>query len=790
LEEIELQDSAYPYHDWNERITAECYAPNAASRILDDENYIARIVNNYAKISFNFGPTLLSWLEQKSPDTYAAILAADRQSQERFSGHGSALAQAYNHLILPLAHERDKRTQIRWGVADFERRFGRPPEGMWLPETAVDVESLELLAEAGLRFTVLAPHQAARVRGIGEKEWRPVDGGVIDPTMVYAARLPSGRKLALFFYDGPVSRAVAFDGLLRDGQTLARRLTGGYSDDRPWAQLSHIATDGETYGHHHAHGDMALAYALRYIESEGLAKLTNYGEYLEKHPPTHEAEIFDNTSWSCHHGVERWRSDCGCRMRGEWRQTWRGPLREALDWLRDTIAPLFEAKGKQLLNDPWAARDGYINVVLDRSADAVAAFVDRHAFRPLEGEERVRALKLLEMQRHAMLMYTSCGWFFDDISGIETVQILQYAGRTIQLAEEVFGVELETRFCQMLEKAPSNVPEHGDGARIYQKWVKAATVDLAKVAAHYAVSSLFEAYPDRARLACYAIEREDANTYEAGRAKLGTGRVRVASEITGESGIFSYAAFNWGDHNLSGGVRPYRGDDDVKPLTTEIAHTFARADFADVVRLLDRHFQASSYSLRSLFRDEQRKILRLILSASLTEAEAVQRQVYERHAPLMRFLSDLQAPAPRAFQAAAEFVLNADLRRLAQDETPDPERLQTLLDEVQRWGVELDKPSLSYVFKDRLQRLGAALREHPTDLALLRRLDLLVGMARRLPVEVDLWNVQNIYYGVAQSVAAGLREAAGRGDESAQQWAAHFDALGSRLMVRNNQHQD
>ena len=430
LEAIELQDSAYPYHDWNERVSAECYAPNAMCRILDGDGKIVRIVNNYARISFNVGPTLLSWMEEKEPETYRQILEADRDSRERFSGHGSAMAQVYNHLIMPLANERDRHTQVLWGIADFEARFGRKPEGMWLAEAAVDVMSLEILAEHGIVFTVLAPHQAKRLRRVGAKEWSDAAPGGIDPTRGYWARLPSGRSLAVFFYDGPISRAIAFERLLDKGESRVNRLMGGFSDGRDWPQLVHVATDGETYGHHHRYGDMALAYALSQIESAGKARLTNYGEYLERCPPTHEVEIVENSSWSCAHGIERWRSDCGCNTgaRPGWNQAWRAPLRDALDWLRDTAAPLYEQAAAEFFTDPWSARNEYIFVLLDRSPDRVEEFLARVRKRELTNAERTAALKLLELQRQALLMYTSCGWFFADISGIETVQVMEYAG--------------------------------------------------------------------------------------------------------------------------------------------------------------------------------------------------------------------------------------------------------------------------------------------------------------------------------------------------------------------------
>jgi alpha-amylase/alpha-mannosidase (GH57 family) len=500
LETVELQDSAYPFHDWNERITAECYAPNSASRILSGDR-IVDIVSNYSKISFNFGPTLLSWLEQNSPEVYAGILDADRASAERFGGHGSAMAQVYNHMILPLASRADKQTQIEWGIRDFEHRFGRKPEGMWLAETAVDLETLQVLAEAGIKFTVLAPHQAARVRGRGGENWEDVGGARIDPTMAYVQCLPSGREINVFFYDGPISRAVAFEGLLSNGETFAARLMSGFSETRERPELMHIATDGETYGHHHKYGDMALAYALHHIESNGLARLTNYGEFLDKFPPTHEVEIVENTSWSCAHGIERWRSDCGCNSGGHagWNQQWRGPLRDALDWLRDTLVPLYEQSAAELLKDPARARNDYIDVVLDRSPENISAFFSRHARKRLLADERTRALRLLEMQRHAMLMFTSCGWFFDELSGIETTQVIFYAGRAIQLAQQLFGDHLEEHFEERLTTARSNLSEQGDAREIYRKWVKTSAVDLQKVAAHYAISLLFSRIPTRPR---------------------------------------------------------------------------------------------------------------------------------------------------------------------------------------------------------------------------------------------------------------------------------------------------
>lgn len=783
LEAIELQDSAYPYHDWNERITAECYAPNARSRILDAEGRIVRIGNNYSRISFNFGPTLLSWLEEKEPDVYAAILEADRESRERFSGHGSALAQAYNHMILPLANRADRYTQLLWGMRDFEHRFGRKPEGMWLPETAVDSESLDILAELGIRFTILAPHQARRTRKRGGRAWREVSGGRIDPTMPYELRLPSGRTITLFFYDGPISGAVAFEHLLVKGEHLAGRLLGAFSEGRPWPQLVHIATDGETYGHHHRHGDMALAYALDHIESSKLAKLTNYGTYLERHAPTHQVEIFDNTSWSCTHGVERWWKDCGCHSGGRqgWNQAWRTPLRNALDWLRDTLASLYEEKARLLLKDPWGARNDYIQVVLDRSLENLEAFLALHCGRKLEEAEMITTLKLLELQRHAMLMYTSCGWFFAELSGIETVQVIQYAGRALQLAEEVTGSPLEARFLEKLAEAKSNLPEHRDGAHIYEKFVKPAMVDLEKVGAHYAISSLFEPYAEEARIYPYRVKRQDYHLLEAGKARLAVGRAQLTSEITRESARLSFGVLHFGDHNLNAGVREFKGEEAYQTLVQEAAEPFERGDFPQIIRLMDRHFGEANYSLKSLFRDQQRKIVNLILESTLAEAAATYRQVYDHHAPLMSFLADLGTPLPSVFRMTAEFVLNTNLRHACEEEDLDLERIHALLDAAAKEKIALDTAGLGYVLEQSVEKLMTQLHANPSNLALLEKLEAVINLVRSLPFEVGLWKTQNLYYEMLQNVYPEFRA---RTDPEAQTWLGHFVNLGKTLSVR------
>ena len=752
LEAVELQDSAFPYHDWNERITAECYGPNTASRILDAEGRITQIVNNYARISSNFGPTLLRWMQESEPECYARILAADVESRERFSGHGSALAQAYSHPILPLMNRRDRVTQVVWGKRDFEARFGRAPEGMWLPETAVDLETLSILAEQGIRFTILAPHQAGRVRPIEGGDWSDVSGARIDPTRAYLQRLPEGRSIAIFFYDGPVSRAVAFEKLLGNGEGFAGRLASIFNDARDWPQLAHIATDGETYGHHHRHGEMALSYALEHIASSGLARITNYGEFLEKFPPRHEVEIIENTSWSCVHGIERWRSACGCSSgRPGWHQKWRAPLRTALDSLRDGIAPLWEEKARAFLREPWTARDDYVSAVLDRSAENVSRFLEKHAARPLAEQDRVTALKLLELQRHALLMFTSCGWFFDEISGLETVQVLQYAACAIQIAEEVLGERFEGRFLEQLEQAPSNVPEHGNGRVTYEKLAQPSVVDLRKVAAHYAVASLFESFGEKTKVYSYLVERHDSRVETAGKAKLAIGWARVTHELTGEAAELSYGALHFGDHNITGGIRGYRGFANYKTMIHDVAEAFARADMPEVIRRLDKDFLELGFSLRSLFRDEQRRVLDAVLASTLAEAESVYRSLYEHNAPLLRFLVDLGSPLPRTLREAASLVLHANLRRAFEAEAMDLEAVGAVLDEARKLRLGLDGEVLAYSLQTTLERMAERYAREPGDAELLAKLRAVLELHERLPFDVNLWRVQNVYWDLLRS---------------------------------------
>ena len=609
--------------------------------------------------------------------------------------------------------------------------------------------------------------------------------------MAYRISLPSGKIINAFFYDGPISRSVAFEGVLDNGQQFAERLLGAFSEDtRPWPELVHIATDGETYGHHHKFGDMALAYALDYIESNALGELTNYGIYLDRHPPTHMAEVFDNSSWSCVHGVERWRSNCGCNSGGHpgWNQQWRAPLREALDWLRDTLIPLFEEKGKGFLKDPWAARDDYIDVILDRSPASLGGFLAKHAVRTLDDAERITVWKLLELQRHAMLMYTSCGWFFDEVSGIETVQVIQYAGRAVQLAEELFGDQRENTFIEKLSQAKSNVPEHQDGGRIYHKFVRPTFVDLRKVGAHYALRSLFEPYESNTHVYQYKAERQATLNLTGGdkhEQQLATGRAKFTSEVTQESAVLGFAALERGDFNPAGGVLKESSVEAYETLAGRLKEVFSRGDMNELGGLLQQEFEGEAFSLSVLFRDEQQRILNRIAESAWSEAEAAFGNLYP---PLMSMLRTLvkiggTLTIPRAFYAAAEFVLNTRLRRALGSEPMDVDGVRSLIADAEGAKIALDSETLEYTLRMRLERMAENFLANPVNVQLIEGLDAAVDIARSLPLDVNLSKIQNICYDLRQTVYNDFVQKAETDGDNAKEWVDHFRALAQKLSL-------
>lgn len=786
LDEVELQDSAHPYHDWNSRITAECYGPNTASRIVTHDRRIIDIVNNYSKISFNFGPTLLAWMQRHKPHIYQAILDADKKSREHFSGHGSALAQAYNHIIMPLANSRDKRIQIAWGIEDFRSRFNREPEGMWLAETAVDIETLEILSEFNIKFTILAPHQAKRVRKTGEKEWQDVTGAKINPRLAYLYKLPSGRNITLFFYDGPISQEIAFGSLLEKGENLAQRLFSAFPSDDGEGGLVHIATDGETYGHHQRFGDMALAYCLYHLEADNLARVTVYGEYFEKYPAVWEADIYENSSWSCIHGIERWRSDCGCNsgMHAGWKQTWRAPLRGAMDWLRDNLVHIFEEQSAGLLKDPWQARQAYIRVILDRSKKNVEAFLQAHSSKELSKDEKIKVLKLLEMQRQSLLMYTSCGWFFDEVSGIETVQVMGYAARAMQLAKEISGIPLEEAYKGLLERAPSNIPEYKNGAYVFEKFIQPQSLDLLRVGVHYAVSSLFSQKSGLTQLYVYKVTPLAYELSESGKQRMAVGKVSLSSELTWEEDEISFAVLHLGDHNVVGGARSFRGEEAFEQLRKNLHDAFIKQEIPEVLRFIDNNFSSHSFSLWHLFKDEQRRVINQILESSRKEAESSFRQIYERQHPYLQAFENMGMPLPGYMRAVMTFILNSDLRAIMGKSEFDITRLQKASLDVHKFSLEIEKEDIQFFAS---QKINGAVEEffhsRVYDSSFLEEIISFMTIIESLRLDLNLWEAQNMYFALGKKYLAELTSKKPEEQESAKKWRDSFIRLGDCLMV-------
>jgi alpha-amylase/alpha-mannosidase (GH57 family) len=776
LEVIEVQDSAHPYHDWNERISAECYGPNTASRILNDAGVITNIINNYSKISFNFGPTLLSWMENNDREAYDAILEADRLSVKNFDGHGSALAQVYNHMIMPLATARDKETQIIWGIRDFQYRFNRMPEGMWLAETAVDTESLELLARYEIRFTILAPRQAKGFRKIGETAWQLSAEKGIDTRRPYLCNLPSGKSIVLFFYDGDISQAVAFNGLLNDGRKLADRLISVLDKNPTGRQLSHIATDGETYGHHHKHGDMALAFCLDVIERNPKVKLTNYAHFLSLQRPTHEVQIHEDSSWSCVHGVERWRNDCGCNTGGkaQWNQRWRKPLRDALDWLRDELAKILDREGAQMFKDPWAARNEYIGVILRRNDDTINKFMRDHCSQNVESEQ---ILRLMEVQRNAMLMYTSCGWFFDEVSGIETTQIMQYACRAMQLVSQISEVNLELGFRKRLEEIPSNVPTLANAANIYSKLVLPSKINLQRVGMHYAVASIFEEDMESFPVFNYTTANEIFVRKEAGEQRLVLGVTKVRSNVTRSEKKFAFAVIYMGKHNIIGNISLDMEEERFASMQSRMIAAFEESRLGDVIGLMQTYFGPEKYTIWQLFQDEKRKVFNFITYQSMLDLEDSLRRIYNRDYPLVMALANNGIPIPNAYKTSFEYILNTDLLKCFQTEKINIRMVERVMTELVKWDLRIEDPGKvehlagESIYKE-LKRISAE-RE---SLKRLDRLNRLFPLLVRFNLRPNLYKSQNLYFGISKDNYDN--------HSRSPEWLKQFRLLGDNMGVK------
>jgi len=774
LEYIETQESARPFHDWNERINFECYAPNTSARILNEQGAITKIVNNYSDISFNFGPTLLSWMEQKDPDTYQAILDADQQSMKQNGGHGSAIAQVFNHMIMPLCNRKDKETQIIWGIKDFEARFKRKPEGMWLAETAVDTETLELLVDNGIKYTILAPRQAKSIRKLNEN-WHDVTAESIDPRRPYLYKIPKTKKtIALFFYDGSLSQEVAFKGVLNNGNHFAEKLANGFRDDNE-PQLVHIATDGESYGHHHKYGEMALASALHALRQKDDISLINYAHFLELFPPTHEAHIHENSSWSCVHGVERWRENCGCNSGREgWNQLWRKPLRDALDDIRDQFITIFEEEGDKYFANPWQARNDYHQILNDRSDHNINAFLKAHCKGKCAG--KTNALRLLEMQRHAMLMYTSCGWFFDEITGIETTQILQYASRAIQYAEQITGLKIQDRFINNLKKAPSNI--HENGAHDYLTYLMPNTIGFKRMAMHFATTSVFERHPSTNPMFVYEVDFEKAHRFEAGSQRLSVGKLRLRSKIIHEEKSFFYAVLYLGQQNIIGNLSEEMTDKEFDAMKESLVDAFRKPNIGQVFSLMNTYFNGERFSIWELFTDEKQRILNDMLRKSMANASNNLEEIYKDNYQLMLALKNEQMHIPEAFHTAAEFVINQELKDFFKTDELRFEKLHQLSKELKRWNLRISNEAEFDLLAG--ERIYTEVRKitlsHASHVQMSSLLNM-VATIDEMGIKPNLWKSQNVFFNMVQQ----LKER--NWDYHSEDWKASFIKLGHYLKV-------
>ncbi len=752
LEAIEQQDSALPFHDWNERINAECYNPNSVSKIVDSKNKILNVVNNYEYISYNFGPTLLSWMEEFAPLAYERIIKADINSRKMHGGHGNAIAQVYNHMIMPLANERDKQTQVKWGIKDFEYRFGRQPEGMWLAETAVDDDTLRVLVENGIKFTILSPYQAQKIRKEGEENWQDVSWGNIDPARSYRYYIKSapGKFIDLFFYDGAISKSVAFDELLKDGNKFVSRLKDGISTLRNYPQLINIATDGESYGHHTKFGDMALAYALKLKVKDSGFIVTNYAEYLEKYRSSWEVEIKPVSSWSCFHGVGRWCEDCGCSTGGHpgWNQKWRRPLRDALDYLRDESISIYKKFGKKYFINPEEARNNYISVILDRSDTSVKSFQEEYFIPELDDEQRVLAMKLLEIQRQSMLMYTSCGWFFSEISGIETVQIMKYAARVMQLAHDFVKKDLETHFLEILAEAKSNLPEFGSGKDVFERFVKPSVVTAKQIVSLWAISSLYTDIEDEENVYCYKIKKHSYKRVVKGNTQLVIGHIEVQSLVTLEKAnmVFTLLQFSGGDFHCA--IKEY--SESFAETRKELIRTYLVSPLTEIIRAMDSYFGKEYFTLKDIFIEERRKILQTMLKGKLQNFANTYESMYNEGKGSIYQMQTLGLEIPNEFKISAQYVLTKQFNDLFVESkgflsSDILQQASDIIFEAKRIGIEIDKTPTAKIFSKKIAqnvgRLAYALDVQQVD-ATLELLDC-IG---KLELSIDIGEAQSYFF--------------------------------------------
>jgi alpha-amylase/alpha-mannosidase (GH57 family) len=751
LDRIQEQESAAPFHNWNERISNECYRENGRSRIKNVRNYVEGVSNNYAKMNFNFGPTLLSWLEHYDSRTYDYIIKGDMMSVDKFDGHGNAIAQCYNHMIMPLANKRDKETQVIWGLRDFEKRFNRCAEGMWLPETAVDLETLELLALHGMKYVILAPRQASKVCEIGAASWIDVSSENINTKVPYLIKLPSGAEIAAFFYDGGLSKAVAFDGLLHDGEYFANRILSRFSDSDEGSQLVHIATDGESYGHHHKYGDMALAFALRKIEEREDVRLCNYGYYLSVESPKFEVQIFENSSWSCAHGVERWRTDCGCNSGGksEWNQKWRAPLRAVLDELRDEVNKKFESQLSKFKVDPWEVRNDYINILFDRNETSNSEFVKKWIPDFLETADQVEFLKSFELQRQLQFMYTSCAWFFDESSGIETVQVLQYALRAIELAEDLWGSFVLEKFLTGLKTIPSNLPQYENAFGIYEKILKNCQIGFIKIAAQYALSSLFKDPGFSTSVYSFDVKKDNLERLSLGSSKFVFGHAVFRSRITYAKKHIMFTAVHLGENIISAGVSLFINEKDYVDFKESLIVKIEEGDLTTIMKEIENKFEKNVFTLNDLLTEDRYFLIKNILTEKMRLIDVQFQQIFNDNYMFVSFLNSVGLRIPGPLKISFEHVINERIISLFKErrlEVLNTKQLDRDLADAYKGQLQLKEADMRAVFKGKLIEFAENINFGHYNQQILTNFLFAVKFVKKILPDIHLSEVQFLIY--------------------------------------------
>ena len=827
LETIEMQVEAFPWHDWNEKINAECYMVNGGAHLLDSQNKLIKIINNYSKISFNFGPTLLSWIKMHDRKTFTSIINADITGRSVFSGHGNAIAQIYNHVIMPLASRQDKIIEVAWAVSDFEANFGRKPEGIWLSETAVDTDTLEILADFGIKFTILSPNQAKQIRKISKSpesaSWFDVSDGSINTRMPYICKLPNDSSISIFFYDDSLSNKVSFGDLLKDGETFAKNITGLPENKQELPEIISIASDGETYGHHHHFGEMALSYCLNYIESKKLAKITVFGEYLEKYPPLYEVRIIENSSWSCDHGICRWKQDCGCSTGSEqhpdWKQKWRTPLRESIDWLARMNSSIYIDEAQKYLKPGIGNSDkavsSFISIMDNRTSKSAEKFFSIFLKNPLEKTEGIIFLKLLEAYRQCLFMQSSDGWFFDDISRVEAIQILQHACRAMEILKDVTGRDLEPQFLKILKKAKSNLPEYGDGESVYWLYVKKASSDFIKISACLALEILVS---DKKEIpGVYNIYNFEASEITYDRIQMHeytfiTGSAAVISKLTLELKNVIFAAYRYKNKNILNSTNMAAfgktvADDDINEILSigeqlrkllesadkqNNADDFLDCDSASgglsaIKDYLAKRFSGKLFTISDFLKDEQvdtvEKMIAVYNSSIYPQMANILNEYKEalndfKENKVLNYFMD--GIFPNVYEFFVEYKLYNIIKKpgLSKKDIFEMDWISEKIDILNL----INTGSLGIILEKKLNETIESFSMETENMELLKNLADFFNIIAKLNIPINMWRSQNMIFEIKENIYP-LKVIEARTSNKSKAWLSYFEKVLDHLNV-------